>query len=511
MSTQTPEPPEALPEQETPENIALLSTVPVGRALTTLAVPMIAGMMAGSIYNVVNAVFVGQTHDADLLAALTFGLPIMVVVMAFGGLFGVGGSTHISRLLGEKRESEAAGVSALALWGSLCFGVIVMVLGLVLLHPLALALGARGAAVGPTMQYAGALLVSTPIMMAAFALEQLVRAEGFAKASMMGMLWSTLANVLFDAVLILGLGWGVLGAGLAVGLSNVVTLAYFLSFISRKSQNLGLSVRKVDLRWNETLKPVLSIGSSELVQSVFMLVTSLVMNFAAMSYGSELVAGIGVAQRVVQVSETVTMGIFMGGMPLLAYCVGALNRSRLRSALRASVVSILGFTVVFSGLIYLFRVQVLDLIGGGELVAGGEGILVAMLVSTIFNGITGLLIVWFQASGQARPSLVMTSLQGFLAIPFLLGMKALWGQSGVVWSITATEATMCLLGIVLFFVTGGVRGALDRQEEKAPEEREELVVDAAETAAAAPLTGAITVVQNPVQVPVSAKTLGLED
>lgn len=209
-----------------------LSTAPIIRALVHLCVPMAAAMIVGAVYNVINAGFIGSLHDNILLAAVTFGTPLLGLVMAVGGVFGVGGGAQISRLLGaaEHDPAEAGGIKRVAsfsLWGAVIVGVVLGALGLLLLDPLVALLGADTAAAPATAAYVAVMLAFVPVLAAAFCLEQLVRAEGASRQVMYGLIGSTIANLVFDVLFILVLPWGVAGAALAIGLSNLGLVAYF--------------------------------------------------------------------------------------------------------------------------------------------------------------------------------------------------------------------------------------------------------------------------------------------
>lgn len=436
-----------------------LASAPVWRALVHLCVPMIAGFSVGTVYNIINAGFIGTLHSTPLLAALTFSLPVFALLMAVGGVFGVGGGTYVSRLLGAEdlTGADAAAsririrqVSSFTLWSALGAGIVIGAVGLVFATPLASLIGASGEAQEPTAVYIGAMFAFTPLYVLAFALEQLVRAEGAASASMVGLIASTVANLVFDVLFILVLGWGVLGAGLALGLSNVVMVGYYLWWMARRSTVLTLSPRAFRAD-REMVTTVFGVGASELLQSSFLIVTTLVMNWVAIGYGDALLASMGVALRISQLPETICMGVFMGVIPLLAYAYGARNAARLRRAVTGSAVAILAITVVFSGAVFLFRDQVFALFSADPAVLhDGTLILTAMLVATIFNGITGLVIAVFQATEQMRNATIMALAQGVLFIPVIFAGNALFGVTGVIWAMTATELLTFMLGLALF-------------------------------------------------------------
>lgn len=439
-----------------------LSSAPIWRSLVHLCVPMIAGFSVGSVYNIINAGFIGSLHSTPLLAALTFSLPVFALLMAVGGVFGVGGGTYVSRLLGSQDQEDAdpaaaaataeriKQVSSFTLWGALVAGAVIGVVGLIFATPLAVAVGATGASVAPTALYIGAMFAFAPVYVAAFALEQLVRAEGAAVASMTGLIASTIANLLFDVLFILVLGWGVLGAGIALGLSNLVTVGYYVWWLSRRSETISLALRHFRAD-RSMLATVFGVGVSELLMSSFLIVTTLVMNWIAIGYGPSLLAAMGVALRISQLPEMICMGVFLGAIPLFAYAFGARDRGRLTKAITGSAIAIAGVTAVFSTIVFVFRDQVFALFSADpSVIADGTLILTAMLVSTLFNGFTGLIIAVFQATEQMRNATIMSVAQGVLFIPIVLLADALFGMGGVIWSMTVTEALCFALGAVLF-------------------------------------------------------------
>ena len=440
-----------------------LASAPIWRSLVHLCIPMIAGFSVGVVYNIINAGFIGSLHSTPLLAALTFSLPVFALIMAVGGVFGVGGGTFITRLMGSQEDKTGADAAATALrikqvssftmWGAIAAGIVVGVLGLIFSTTIAGLIGASADALAPTATYIGVMFAFAPVYVAAFALEQVVRAEGAAVASMTGLIASTIANLVFDVLFILILPWGVFGAGLALGLSNLVMVGYYIWWLQRKSESVSLAPKffRAD---RDMLKTVFGVGASELIMSSFMIVTTLIVNWIAVGYGDALLAGMGVALRVSQLPEMICMGVFTGAIPLFAYAFGARNHARLRKSITGAAIAIGGFTIVFSTLVFLFRDQVFALFSADPAVlTDGTLILTAMLVSTIFNGFTGLFIAVFQATEQVRNATIMSIAQGVLFIPIILIGNAVIGINGVIWAMTITEALTFSLGILLFVIS----------------------------------------------------------
>ncbi|GAB3606546.1 MATE family efflux transporter [Conyzicola nivalis] len=467
------------PETTVGSNRWYLSSAPIVRALVHLCIPLAAAMIVGAVYNVINAGFIGSLHDATLLAAVTLGAPLLGLVMAVGGVFGVGGGALISRLLGaaEKEPSKAAEikhVSSFAVWGAVIVGTVLGGIGLLALDPLVMVLGADAAAAPATGAFVAVLLAFVPVLAAAFCLEQLVRAEGAARQVMVGLIASTVANVVFDILFILVLHWGVAGAALAMGLSNLGVVIYFVVWLQRHSEHISVSPRWFTLS-PAVLKPVFGVGVSELLQSSFLIITSLVLNNLAAAYGDTALAAMGVAVRIAQVPEFLVMGVTLGVLPLLAYSYGKGDRPRLMSAVRVSALTVGAVTLISATTVFAFREQVITAFSDDRSVlAIGVTILTAQLVAMIVNGFAGLLTSLFQATGRAVPAIVMSVSQGVIFIPVVLLGNLWFGLTGIIWSLTITEVAVFLIGVVMWL---GSRSAIDRGLAEGNAERAEAMLD----------------------------------
>ncbi|MGN8049634.1 MATE family efflux transporter [Curtobacterium sp. 22159] len=457
-----------------------LSAAPIGRALVHLCVPMAAAMVVSAVYNVINAGFIGSQHDTSLLAAITFGTPLLGIIMAVGGVFGVGGSALMSRMLGASEHDPAKAedikrVASFALWGAVVTGAVLAVVGLVFLRPLVAVLGADAAAAPATSAYVAVMLAFVPVLAAAFALEQIVRSEGAARQAMVGLILSTLGNLVFDVLFILVLHWGVAGAALAIGLGNLVSIGYWIVWLQRNSENVSFAPRWFTLR-RDILKDVFGIGAGELLQSGFLIVTTLVLNNLAAGYGDDPLAAMGVAVRIAQVPEFLVMGVTIGVLPLLAYAFGKGDAARLRSALRGAALTVGTIVLLFSGTVFVFREQVFTIFSGDHSVlAIGLTILTAQLVATIVNGFTGLLTSLFQATGMVTPAMVLSMAQGVLFIPIVIVENLWFGLAGIIWALTVTEVLVFVAALVLWALSRGriARGLAEGSPERAEAALEE--------------------------------------
>jgi multidrug efflux pump len=410
-----------------------LEAAPVKKAIAHLSIPMMIGMSVGTVYNVVNAYFIGLLHNTSMLSAITLGLPIFTVLMAIGNVFGVGGGTFVTRLAGGGEAHKGKRIAGYTFYGSILAGLLIGLAAFVLVNPITRLLGADAATFDYTRTYA-----------------QLVRSEGASRESMYGVFISTALSLVFDPLFILALGWHVAGAALAMILANLGSAAYYLYYLQKKSGYLRGFLRHFKIPFKDHME-IYKIGVSELFQSAFLIVTTLLLNNYAIRYGEHVVAGFGVALRIVQVPEFLSMGLFLGLIPFFAFTFSSGNFPRFKSGFKYASLYIGGMATLFVGLVFLFRGPVMGWFSDDPSVLDtGTYIVSAMLVSALFNGFTGLFTSIFQAAGQGKPTMIMSVTQGVLYIPMIIVLHLLFGLHGVIWSMTVTEVITCLMGLILF-------------------------------------------------------------
>lgn len=429
-----------------------LESAPIKKAIAHLSIPMMIGMSVGTIYNVINAYFIGLLHNTSMLTAITLGLPIFTVLMAFGNVLGVGGGTYITRLVGQKESEQGKRIAGYTFYASIIVGILIALIALLTINPITRLLGADPATFDYTKSYTLALFAGGFSIVLNFALEQLVRSEGASKESMYGIFVSTALSLLFDPLFILVLDWHVVGAALAMILANVGSAVYYIYYLDKKSEHLRGFLKYFKISIKDKLE-IYKIGISELLLAGFLIVTTLLLNNYAIQYGDNVVAGFGVALRIVQVPEFLSMGLFLGLIPLFAFNFSSKNTTRLNSSIKHAFVFIGSISIVFVGLVFVFKDMIIHFFSEDPSVLSiGAYILVAMLTSALFNGFTGLFTSIFQATGQGIPTAIMSITQGLLYIPVIIVLHLIFGLHGVIWSMTVTEVITSLIGVILFIM-----------------------------------------------------------
>lgn len=430
-------------------NIYYLKESPIRKAIAHLSIPMMVGISATTIYNLINAYFIGLIHDTNMMSAITLAMPITIILMAVGNMFGVGGGSFITRLLGSGDTQKGRKVAGYSFYSSIILGLLIGIVAIVFMNPFVHLLGADGQTMIYTKQYATILFAGGAAFILNFALEQLVRSEGASKESMYGMFISVAVSIVLDALLILVFNLHVIGAGISIVIANLASTTYYIWFLENKSESLKGFLKHFKLSLKDQLE-VYKIGVSELFKSAFMIVTTLLLNNFSVQYGDNVVASFGIAVRITQLPEFLTMGLFLGAMPLFAYSFSAHNTKRLKESLKEVSLWIGGISIFFALIVYLFRVSVLGLFTSDpHVIQVGLTILAAQLVSSVFNGFSGLFTGIFQASGYGVQTGVMSTIQGTFFIPVVLLLHHFYGLDGLICSMTITEGIAFVAGVIM--------------------------------------------------------------
>ena len=281
---------------------------PVPKAVLSNVIPSIISMIMVLIYNLADTFFIGQTKNALMVAAVSVATPAFLLFMAVGMLFGIGGTSFISRMLGEGQEERAKHASAFCFWTGLAVGIISMILTVIFAEPVCKAIGASQDTIDYATQYLRIVAIGIPFLILSNAFSNIIRSEGRAKTAMSGMIIGNMANVILDPVMILLLGWNVAGAAIATVIGNILSAVFYVShLLSKKSQ---LSIRLQDYKAGDKIAgSVFAIGIPASLNSVLMSVSNIFINNLMAHYGDMAVAGLGVAMKVNMIVVMLLIGL----------------------------------------------------------------------------------------------------------------------------------------------------------------------------------------------------------
>jgi len=433
------------------ENTYYFEKAPIAKAVAHFSLPMMLGMSVSVIYTILNAYFIGLLHDSVMMTAITLTIPILAVLMALGNLIGVGGGTFISRLLGEKRLEQIKEVSSFSFYASIALGIIAMLVGIVAVNSITTGLGASAAAFDYTKQYILVMLIGSPFIILNFSLEQIVRAEGSAIVSMIGMFISVGINLILDPIFIFVCHWGVPGVAIATLIGNIGAVIYYSWHIIRKSEYLTFSIKYFKIEKSVVFE-VLKIGIPIALMSALMGLTALVFNNFAASYGDAAVASYGISQRILQFPELIIMGLCEGVVPLIAYNFTS-NKQRMKSTIKFTSMSVAILAALFAILVFLTGDHLVGIFTTDpQLIELGSYVIKVIFLSLFVTGFTFLIIGIFQATGQGKAAMIMSLTQGLIMIPILFIMSSVAGFHGIIWSIFIGDLLTFFIGLTVLYV-----------------------------------------------------------
>ena len=255
-----------------------------------LCVPAILIMLVTVLYHMADVFFIGQTGDANKVAAVTLASPLFTILSGLGVLLGNGGCTSISLALGKGDYSKIKKTSAFCIWAAILIGAVFAALVLLLMDPVCGMLGTNDDTRQFTAEYLRIIAIGAPVIMLTNVVPSVIRADGSTIDSMVGNLIGTVLNIVLDPLLILVLGLGVSGAALATVAANLAAVVYYAYFMFRKGKIYSCLPGDISVK-KDIVIPVVSLGLPLSCSTILMSVSSTVSNNLMMEYGAVAVAG----------------------------------------------------------------------------------------------------------------------------------------------------------------------------------------------------------------------------
>lgn len=438
----------------------LFEKTPVPKALATLAVPTIISQLITMIYNLADTFFIGLANNASQTAAASVSFTLVFLMGCLSNLFGVGGGSLISRLLGEKKDEDAASVSSFSFWGTFAIAAVYSLGCLAFMDPLLYAIGASDTSLPYVRDYALWVIVIGAIPSTlAMTMSHLLRSEGYAKQASIGLGLGGIMNVALDPIfmfVILSPGQETKGAAIATMLSNMITLVYFIVVLYRiRSKSvLSISLKKVKLK-KHYITSLFAVGLPAALGSFLACLSNMVINNLATGYTAEYgdvpVAAIGIAKKIDMLPMNVGMGLCQGMMPLVAYNFASGDHERMKAFSRCARIAGMSFAGFCIILFQLFAPQIVDLFGDSDTVAMGTDFLRILCLAVPLMIFNVQISFTFQAMGMGKQSLILSSLrQGVVNIPLLFIMNSIFPLYGIVWTQIISDVITAIISYVVY-------------------------------------------------------------
>ena len=436
---------------ENNKNLEVFSSMPVPKAVMKNALPAMAAMLMVLVYNLADTFFIGQTHNALLVAAVSLATPVYLIFMSIGTLFGIGGTSVISRALGEGKKEKARKSCAFCFWGCVFVGILLAALILIFINPILNLIGASADTYEYAKSYLSIIVFAGPFVLISNCYGNIVRTEGESGKAMLGLLLGNLVNVILDPIFILALGLNIKGAAIATVIGNIVGAGFYISyFLKGKSM---LSIRLKDFTVKQGIAAsILAIGVPAALGDALMSVSQIIINSQMAHYGDMAVAGMGVAMKVITITGMICMGLGQGVQPILGYCVGAKTWKRFKEVFKFTIIFAFILGTVLAAICYVYTNQIVSAFLTDQTAFSYAVQFARILLSTSFLfGVFYVLVNALQAMGAATPALLISmSRQGIIFIPALFILQAVVGMTGLIWAQPVADVLSILIAAILF-------------------------------------------------------------
>lgn len=451
----------------------LFQNAPIRKAVCQMAVPTVISSLVLVIYNMADTFFIGQTHDALQVAAVSLTNAVFVMYMAVAQLLGIGGSAVISILLGQGEKEKAKNASAFCFYASLIFGVAIGILIILFMDPLLAILGSNEATYQFSKEYLYYIALGAPFILLANTFGHAVRGEGASQASMIGGMIGTIVNIILDPIFILTFNMGTAGAAIATVLGNVFGCIYYIYYLTRNSHAMSLKFSYLK-GCRRIARRVLSVGVPAGISSALMSIATVLLNNALVPYGDAAVAAMGVVTKVYLFIVFVHMGISNGIQPLLGYCYGAGNRKRFMGILKFSGILTVVCGSILTAVYIIFSKQIMGLfIDDSQVVQYGVPMLIATSLAGPILGLMFLSINSMQALDRPLPATILSLCrQGVFFIPLLFGLNEVFGLDGINFTQTVSDYLAIIIALVMLVIS--IKKTMPAQPQRSFESQENL-------------------------------------
>ena len=432
---------------------SLFDTKHLYRSYFKMAFPVVLGLVVTLIYNLADTFFIAQTNDTNLIAGVSLCSPVFTALMAFGNIYGQGGSSLISRMLGQQDADGVKRVSSFCFYVAMGPGGVLAIVMSVFHKPILSLLGADADTLPHAFDYYIVLVLCAPIMVLSFIHSSLVRCEGMSTESMIGTVIGAVVNIILDPILISAFGMGAMGAAIATVIGYLCSVLYFLWLLHKKSRCLSVNPAQCRVEGDE-LRQILGVGVTAALSNLMQSLCVIVMNQFLLPYGNDKIAAMGIVLKINMIAQLVLTGFAFGGVPLFGYLYGAGKRSDMKKLVRFCICFLSVFSLVLTAILCLFAAPLMSVfLKDAAMIAAGAEMLRWQAVSTVFAGIVLLLTVLFQSTGKVAPSFVLSiSRQGVAFVAALLVCVKLFAYNGVLMGQAVADVVSAIIAVLLLLI-----------------------------------------------------------
>ena len=422
-------------------------TEPIGRLLFKKAAPTVLIQLITVIYNTADTYFVAKI-DTAASAAVGVVFSLMAIIQATGGSIGMGATSLISPMLGQKRVDDASEVGTSAALMSVIAGALIGVLGLLFLRPLVSLIGARDEVVPYAVDYACFILIAAPFMTSAFVLNNILRSEGQATYSMIAMTTGGVLNLFIDPLLIFTFKMGIAGAALATMLSQITSFVIMAVIFFRDRSIVKLRPKYIGKKASVYLR-IVRMGVPTLFRQGMASLSSALLNIQAAPFGAAAVAAISIANKIYMLVRHIVLGVGQGFQPIAGYCFGAKRYSRVKKVFWYATVSMTLIGLCIAAAIFFLRAPPMAWFRDDpEVVRIGSTMLWFLCFTIPILGFSTYVNQLYQSLGFAVGATILASCrQGIFFVPLVFVLPYFFGLEGITATQAAADLLTCLVSI----------------------------------------------------------------
>lgn len=461
------EEPEELVAAREKKQFDKMTKTPMPKLIISLGIPTTLSMMVTSLYNLADTYFVSLIGDDAITAAVSNLLALMSIIQAIGFTYGMGSGSIISRLLGKRDREGADKVASSSFFIAGISGLLIMILGYLFMTPMLKLFGSvQEEVLRNSIDYASYILIAAPFMCMSFVLNNVLRAEGKAVLSMIGLIIGAVVNVVLDPILIFALDMKVQGAALATCFSQILSFCVLLGMFLSGKTIVRLRTRSISRKFN-VYGDVVATGFPSFCRQILASLCTVFLNRAAFEYGAEAAqAALGVVQKVFMLAFSISLGIGQGYQPVLGYNYSAKRFDRVRSAYLFTLCFSTTLMIIFAVCCAIFAPLLMNAFSLSEVATGiGTRTLRWQCICMPLLPVNFMASVTFQAVGNKVIAFIMSvSRQGLFYIPAVTILPSIWQLTGVECCQAVSDFFAFLFAIpftFLFFKT------IKKEQEKA--------------------------------------------
>ncbi len=440
--------------EKTTKETEVFEKTPLPRAVAALAVPTIISQLATVAYNMVDTWFIGRTGDTNQVAAVTLAFPIMMILGAISNMFGIGGGSLISRLMGQKRYKDSGVVLTFLLWASTFTALVCSVLMAIFINPILTAVGADIHTLTYTKQFLfWTFIIGGVPTVLNMTMAYLIRGLGGAKTAGTGLIIGVVINIILDPIFIFSFDMKVAGAALATCISNIAAMLYLLQYLirSRKSSIIPFEI-KFRMPERDLVASIFTIGTPAALQIVLAAISNSVSVRLMSGYTSDAIAALGITQKIELLPYNIIFGIATGILPLLAYNYAAKNYERVHKTVRFSITAGFLISVVILIGYELFAPAIVSFFISDEAtIRFGAAFARLRCIAFLFLTVEFILISVFQGIGGARQAMILSLFRkGIVDLPLMMVMNLVWPMYGLMLVQPAMEFLGAGIAVILY-------------------------------------------------------------